>query len=146
MNLHDLTPEQLESWEEWLDERPPAVAEVARRLPPWKLYRLKSTDQLVTIYAYDEILEGEKTGQVSLKVDVSGRFNFLVFERRVFGIDPDDLEEADAPPEDELVGVVFQGEEADKFIDEVARPALLGEEEAERVRLAIAAEAERERE
>ena len=125
MNLHDPTPTELAEWEEWCDSRPPAIAEVARRLPPWKLYRLKSTDQRVTIAVYDEPLD-EKTGEpsgdpVTLQVDVDGRFNFVIFERRVFGVSPDDLEECDLP-EGEVVGALFTEEaEVEGFIEAARR-------------------------
>lgn len=133
------TEEQRAGYEEWCASRPPHVAEVARRLPPWKLYRMKSTGHRVTLYAFDE--NGEE-GAVTLRVNVTKEYNFVTFERQVFGIDPDDLEECDLPGEDELLGTLYEGEEADRFIDEVARPAIMGPERAEEIRQ----EFERERE
>jgi len=126
--------EQLAEWEEWCDSRPTKVAEVARRLVPWKLYQMRSTGQRVVIVHYDE----EESGEVSLSVDVSGAYNFLMFDRQVFGVDPDDLELASWPPEEgDIVGTLLPEELVGPFIDEVARPAILGPKEAERVRREI---------
>ena len=92
MNHIEPTEESLAAWEVWLAERPEAVREVARRLPPYKLFKMKSAGLYVTIDSYDE----ELSGKVSLKVYVNHRFNdFLLFERCVFGVDPEDLAEAD---------------------------------------------------
>ena len=40
----------------------------------------------------------------TLKVTVSGQFNAVAFERQVFGIKPEDLEECDLPPANMPVG------------------------------------------
>ena len=45
-----------------------------------------------------------KEGEPTLTVIVSGRFNYVAFERRVFGIKPEDLEECDLPRADEPLG------------------------------------------
>ena len=94
------TPEQAQGWESWVAERPDNVREVARRFDPWTLYRLKSSGHRVTVGAFDE----EEDGRVTLRVNVSGEFNFVTFERSVFGIDPNDLEECDLPGPDEPLG------------------------------------------
>jgi len=49
-------------------------------------------------------------------VTVSGKYNFVMFERNVFGIKPEDLEECDLPSEGEKVGTVFKGEQADEYV------------------------------
>lgn len=41
-------------WEEWLAGRPDAVAAAARRVPPWRTYRLKPTGQIAVPLAYAE--------------------------------------------------------------------------------------------
>jgi hypothetical protein len=61
---------------------------------------LKGSNQRVTLHSYDE---GED-GSITLQVQVLARFNFVAFERRVFGIKPEDLEECDLPGDEELVG------------------------------------------
>ena len=127
MNLHDPTSAELAEWEEWCDSRPSPIAEVARRLPPWKLYRLKSTGQRVTIAAYDEPLDeetGEPSGNpVTLKVDVDGRFNFVIFDRRVFGVAPDNLEECDdLPDKGEPIGTILtEDADIDDFVEAARR-------------------------
>lgn len=83
-------------WEEWVATRPSTIQELCRRLPPQKLYRLKSTNQRVIVHSYSE--DGTVT------VDATGEFNQVLFGRRVFGIDPSDLEECDLPGPDEPVG------------------------------------------
>lgn len=82
--MREPTAEQLAEWQEWLWERPPAVREVAERLPPWKLYRMTDTGQRVRILQYDE----HHDDSVTLTVSVDNYFNFVLVERNVFGIDP----------------------------------------------------------
>jgi hypothetical protein len=101
MNYGEPTAEQEAGWAAWVASRPPVVRAVAERFFPWKLYRLKSSGHRVTIHSFDEP-EGETP--VTLKVIVSGEFNLVAFERTVFGIAPDDLEECDLPDPDEPVG------------------------------------------
>lgn len=106
-NHREPTPENEASYEAWVSKLPEVVQSVARRFRPWKLYRLKTTGQRVTVYAFGEPSEAGKS--VSLTVIVSARYNLLTFERQVFGIDPDDLEECELPGPDEPVGVVAMG-------------------------------------
>lgn len=97
------TPEALASWDQWLDERKhlPALHAAATGWPPWNLYRMKSTQHRVTLYSYSE--DGTVT------VNVLGKYNFVTFERRVFGIPADDLEECDLPAPGELLGAMLGG-------------------------------------
>lgn len=97
-NRYEPTQEQRDGWEAWVNERPPAVKAVAERFQPWKLYRLGSTGHRVYIYS---IGEGD---EITLTVVVSGEYNFVTFERRVFGIYPDELVECELPGKDEIVG------------------------------------------
>jgi len=83
--------------QEWLQGRPQIIRDISARLKPWKLYRMKSTGHRVTLYSIYE--DG------TLSVDITGDLNLISMERRVFGIDPDDLEECDRPGPDEPVGV-----------------------------------------
>ncbi len=41
----------------------------------------------------------------TVTVAVSGEFNAVTFERQVFGVNPDDLDECDLPAKDEVTGV-----------------------------------------
>src|ERR1700677_782676 len=118
-NIVDPTPEQEQDWDTWVSERPAAVRETLQRydLKPWKLYRLKSSGHRVTLYCVDEHADGSAP---TLKVDVSGRFDVLAFDRRVFGISPDDLVECDLPSETEPLGSVLSHDEVDQAVDGVS--------------------------
>lgn len=95
-------------WIEWVKSRPPALQEMCKRLPPDRLYRLEDTGQRVTIASYEE------GGTVT--VIVSGKYNAVMFERQVFGVDPKTLQECDVPGVDELVGAMFT--DAPMVVDE----------------------------
>ena len=118
-NVMDPTPEQVQDWDEWVSERPKAVRETLQRydLKPWKLYRLHGSGHRVTLYSVDEPEDGSPP---TLKVDVSGRFNLLAFDRRVFGIKPEDLEECDLPSEDAPLGSILSGDEVSAAVDGVS--------------------------
>ncbi len=102
MRYVEPTDDQRQGWDAWLAERPEAVRLVAARFDPWTLYRLKPFGQRVTVQAFDEGVDGI----VTLRVAVSGEFNFVTYERSVFGINPDDLEECDLPSDDERLGTM----------------------------------------
>ena len=93
------TEKQRREWDKWVANRPAVIQELCRRLPGDRLYRLKSYNQRVTLCSYSE--DGTVT------VIVSGKYNFVTFDRKVFGISPDDLEECDLPDPEELIGTVF---------------------------------------
>ena len=118
-NVMEPTPEQVQGWDEWVSERPQSVRETLQRydLKPWRLYRLKGTGQRVTLYSVDEPEDGSPP---TLKVDVSGHFNLLMFDRRVFGIKPEDLEECDLPSADAPLGTILSGNEVSEAVDGVA--------------------------
>jgi hypothetical protein len=99
------TTDQIREWESWLAKRPAAIRATVTRLKidPWTLYRLKTTDQRVFLLA---LFEPKADGKVLCRVAVSGDFNLLAFERSVFGIDPEDLEECDLPGPEEPVGAL----------------------------------------
>ena len=96
-------------WEEWVKGRPRSIQLLCRKYPPDRLYRLRSRDDMdkdvgftgrrVTISAYGE------DGTLSVFVDAA--FNEVIFERGVFGVKPDDIEECDLPDPLEPVGVIF---------------------------------------
>jgi hypothetical protein len=118
-NIVELTPEEEVEYAKWVAERPPAIQEMIKTHPPNKLYRLTTTDQRVTIYSYGE------DGTVS--VIVSGKYNFLTFDRKVFGIPLSELVECDLPPEGEVVGTVLTDpKDVETYID-VIRPVVLAE-------------------
>jgi hypothetical protein len=111
------TEQMREDWGRWLASRPEAVRRAIEenKLEPWKLYRLKSSGHRVVIVS---ALEHE-VGPVTLKVEVSGRFNLLVHERQVFGVALDDLEECDLPSAGEPLGAVLTDGEASAAIEGV---------------------------
>jgi hypothetical protein len=91
------------AWQEWVDSRPPVVKAMCERLPPDRLYRMKSTGQRVTMIGYSE--------NRTVRVSITGQYNAMTFDREVFGIDPDDLEECDLPPSDEPIGTLLTEQE-----------------------------------
>jgi hypothetical protein len=116
--------EQLQGYLEWVDERPEPVKSLAKQFDPWTLYLLKSSDHRVTVHGFFE--DG------TMSVNVTGQFNLLGFERRVFGILPDDLEECDLPLPGEPLGVTMTEEETLDHINakraELGHPPLTKEE------------------
>lgn len=114
-NIKEPTQADRRAWKKWLKGRPSHVRAVAERFEPWKLYRMKSTGQRVTVYSFGE---GEdKT--VTLTVTITGEFNLIHFARNVFGIDPNDLEECDLPAPGEPVGATMTPEQVAENIDEI---------------------------
>lgn len=100
---------QLRAWKKWVKARPPAVRAIAERLDPWTLYRLKPTGQRVTLVSIYE--DG------TVKVSITGQYNVIMFDRDVFGINPDDLEECDLPEPGEATGAVMTPQQVDENID-----------------------------
>jgi hypothetical protein len=92
------TSEQAVAWDEWVASRPEAVRKVAKRFDPWTLYKMKSTGQRVTLVAIGE--DG------TVRVNITGEFNLLGFERSVFGVDPRDLVECELPSDEEPLGTL----------------------------------------
>lgn len=112
--IHEPTAQQEAEWNDWVASRPECVRKVAERFEPWSLYRMKGTGRRVTLYSFGE----EKNGTVTLTVYVQGEYNLVTFERRVFGINPDDLEPCDLPTGDEPTGALLtEREDIDEFID-----------------------------
>jgi hypothetical protein len=94
------TPEESDAWDQWVAELPGKTRVVAERFKPWKLYRLKPSGHRATLVSFGEATDGS----VLIRVNVSGEYNLLAFERDVFGISPDDLEECELPAADEPLG------------------------------------------
>lgn len=109
---YEMDSEQQASWREWVASRPPVVREMAERFLPNKLYRLTTSNHRVTVCGFGE--DGTMT------VAVTGQFNRVMFERRVFGIQPEDLEECELPGSDEVLGAVLtEREDIDAHIAEL---------------------------
>ena len=63
---------------------------------------------------------------MTLKVQVNARYNFVAFERNVFGVDPEDLEECDLPAEADPVGSVLSQDDVEAMSPDQLRAALAG--------------------
>lgn len=118
--LFEMTSEQRQAWEEWVASRPPVIQDLARRFPHTKLYRLTSTHQRVTIRGYNE--DG------TMIVAVTGKFNRVIFDRGVYGISPENLEECDLPGPEEENGSLFTDPEEIKEAVESLRPFVVRKE------------------
>jgi len=113
----DFTPEQKAEFERWVAERPPDVQEMVKSHPPNLLYRNTVTNQRVCIVSYSE--DGTVT------VAVTGKFNRCMYERNVFGVPLNELEECDLPgPDEELGAMLTEQKDVDAFINAV-RPHVL---------------------
>ena len=100
--------------QEWLATRPPVIQELAKLVPPGRLYRLKNAKgelgSRVYVHAYNE--------NGTLTVTVSGEYNLVVFDRDVFGIKPEDLEECDLPSAEERLGTLLtEDKDVHAFLD-----------------------------
>lgn len=97
--FREYTEEHRARIDAWLATRPTVIQELAAQFTGDRLYRLKSTGHRVTIYSYLE--DGTMT------VLVTGKYNRVMFERRVFGIKPEELVECDLPSENEVLGTIL---------------------------------------
>jgi hypothetical protein len=121
MHIYEPSTEQKAEWAEWLSTRPEQIKKLAERFNPWTLYRMKSTGHRVTLESFDE----EHNGTVSMTVAVTGQFNQVAFDRCVFGVKVEDLEECDLPTGP--VGTALTQEQVDENLDVLrvlARPDL----------------------
>jgi len=102
----------LAEWQEFIDTLPPdgKAKASAMRFPPWELLLLRSSGHRVLPYSYAD--DG------TLSVVVLGRYNLISFERRVFGIEPDDLEPCDLPAEGEVLGVTMSPQQQLDYINQ----------------------------
>lgn len=96
-------------WKAWAADRPQVIQELAKRFKPWKLYLLKSSNHRVFPISFNE--------DNTLTVAVTGKYNLVNFERQVFGIKPDDLEECELPGPGDAVGVLFNDEQTLHYIN-----------------------------
>lgn len=115
--------ERRADWQTWVDGRPPAVQQLARKFTPWSLWLLKSGHRVVP-HSFDEHADGSYT----MSVDVLAVFNSVTFERRVFGVRPDQLEPCELPgPEEELGATLTGAAEIEDFCASVREAKRRGE-------------------
>jgi hypothetical protein len=69
---------------------------------------MRSTGQRVFPVSYSE--DG------TVRVIVSGKYNLVSFEREVFGVEIDDLEECDLPGPDEPLGAILTADEVERAL------------------------------
>jgi hypothetical protein len=86
--IFDLDLDELRSW---IEDRPQIIRDLCDRLPPDRLYRIKSSGKRCTIHSYSE--DG------TITVTVQAMYNDLPITYGVFGLRPEDLEECDIPNE-----------------------------------------------
>lgn len=97
------------AWAAWVADRPEKVRDLCARLPSDRLYRMKSSGHRCTLVSYNE------DGTVC--VAVTGQYNLVSFDRMVFGVPADDLEECELPlPGEPLGTAITDPEEALAFI------------------------------
>ena len=108
--IESLEADEQVEWEKWVQSRAIAVRQIAERLTPWRLYRMKSTGQRVVIESYGEHVDGH----VTLTVSITGKYNAILFDRSVFGIEPDDLEECELPKSSEGLGASMNPEQVNE--------------------------------
>lgn len=118
-NIFEPTGNQIKAYLGWVATRPAAVAAIAANFKPWKLYRMKSSGLRVQVLSFGESSEPGREGHVSLTVRISGEFNYLLFERDVFGVDPTDLEECELPSPNEPTGAIMGVRDVEENIDEL---------------------------
>ncbi len=107
------TKKQEKGWKTWVQKRPPNVRAVAERFELWSLYRMAPTGSRVTIASFGEA----EDGTVTLTVTISAQFNMVMFERNVFGVNPDDLTPCELPAADEPLGAMMTPQDVDDNMD-----------------------------
>lgn len=90
-----LTTEQKQEWEKWLSERPENVRKVAERIVPWKKYRdIRILDDIGNRYS-PRSYEQKEDDTVTIICEKSNEEMPFLGGYCVFGMNPDDLVEAD---------------------------------------------------
>lgn len=89
------TNKQKDLWKEWVESRPQVIQDMVKKYDLYfpKLYLLKTTGQKVTLYSFSE--NGTVTVNITSKFNKGIQQLGALFDRRVFGINPADLEECD---------------------------------------------------
>lgn len=96
---YEPTPLERATWDAWIGDLPEAVRLVAEKLKPWRPYVFKPTGALVVIYCVDQ--PDDATQPITLQVDVTSALNEgVLFDRRVFGVKLEDVEEWAGPEGD----------------------------------------------
>jgi hypothetical protein len=111
--IYEPPPKEVRRWKRFVATMPEPVRKVAERFNPWTLYQIKSTGDRVLIFSFCE------DDPVTVTVLILAQFNAVLFERRVFGVDPDDLAECDLPAEGEVLGAMMTHDEVEQNIDEL---------------------------
>lgn len=99
-NITEPTEEKLKEIQEWLKDRPQIIKDLCEKIPPYKLYEVKTGNcdkcltKKVTIYSYQE--DG------TITVNLSRNFNIIKEDLNVFGMFPEELIECDLPTDNEL--------------------------------------------
>ena len=83
-----LTEEEQKEWDEWLQSRPPQIRELAERVSPLNLYKIKKTGNIGFPVRYTEDEPPTISLALTFEHDPS-----IFFERTVFGLLEDDIEE-----------------------------------------------------
>lgn len=118
-----LRPTQEEGMTQWLAARPKVIQDMVAKynLRIDTLYRLKTTGQRVVLFSLHE--------NYTLTVQIFSAFNMdnamaralgSAWDRRVFGIDPEDLEECDLPE-----GVVLEDNSMEIDLDDEGMKKIL---------------------
>ncbi len=81
------TKEQEDEYSKWIESRPVKVQEIAKKFLPWNLYKLPNDGHRVYIHAIEE----NEDGSITVQVAVTSKFNFVIFDRVVFGVNPNEL-------------------------------------------------------
>lgn len=91
----ELTTEQKQELENWLSERPENVRNVAESIVPWKRYHDKRiADDIGNLY-YPRSYDEQEDGTVTITCEKSNDQMAILGRYGVFGMNPDDLVEAD---------------------------------------------------
>lgn len=101
--LFEPTLKQRTSFERWVSERAPEIAEEIRdrKLEPWRIYRLKATGERVTIIAILEPVSGGRGMKLSVLSET--KFNpKLNQDYEIENVPPEDLEPCAPPSQLEL--------------------------------------------
>lgn len=109
MRYTEPTQWQERAWAEWVASRPSRVRAIAERFDPWTLYQMQSTGQRVTVCSISE--DGTVT------VAVTGQFNLVMFDRQVFGVNPNDLVSCALPGADESLGTALSSDDVADNLD-----------------------------
>lgn len=103
----------MEDYEEWCKTRPPKVAELARKFPPWMMLRWSPRDMPYKgLRCFSVGVHETEDGDAKMMIAITGQYNFIEFERRVFGVDASELVECELPGPDEKLGAVLTQEQA----------------------------------